>query len=158
MAAYYCWYGILRSPSGVLRNCLQSISLTFCCRKVQRGLPVIVWQVNHGLSFLLVCFVFPCFDYLIDCEYHETEDVRSCSQSFAHDMQNQKQHKPYLGIPQASCITPKTRATANALTFNQSNYSKALKVQTDPLLQRSTFTMLRPQRKRGNSLENQCQK
>ena len=89
----------LRSPSKVLHNCLQSISLTFCCRKVQRGLPVIVWQVNHGLSVLLLCFVSPCFDSLIDCEYHETEDVCSCIQSFARDTQNQKQHIPYLGIP-----------------------------------------------------------
>ena len=136
MAAYYCWHRILqlRSPSTVLHNCLQSISLTFCCCKVQRGLPVIVWQVNHGLGFLLVCFVFPCFDHLIDCEYHKTKDVRSRQLVSTFKISIlcpwHEESKATQTVPQDSLSLmhhSTTRANTNALTSNQSNYGKVLR-------------------------------
>ena len=71
----------LRSPSRVLHNCLQSMisASPFAAARFKGVSPSLFGRSTTALV-----------DYLIDCEYHETEDVRSCSQSFAHDMQNQK--------------------------------------------------------------------
>lgn len=58
----------------------------------------------------------------------------------------------FKALPVTRRIKSNTYRTSGFLKLHTSiQLQQSLKVQTDPLLQRSTFTMLRPERKRGTA-------